>query len=43
MYSGLCVCGYHIVAPLCRNVAPLCVVSEISLHSDAMTIKKSLN
>ncbi len=31
-YSGLCVCGYHIVASLC-------VVFEISLHFDAMTIK----
>ncbi len=38
-YSGLCVCGYNIVAPLCRIVAPLWVVSEISLYSDAMTIK----
>ncbi len=28
-YSGLCVCGYHFVAPLCRIVTPLCVVSEI--------------
>ncbi len=31
----ICVCGYDIVAPLC-------VVFEISLHFDAMTIK-SLN
>ncbi len=31
-FSGLCVCGYYVVAPLC-------VVSEIELHSNAMTIK----